>query len=327
MRRALVITGIVLAALALGIGAGAAWLGSRDPMQSLPRAPPEAAVSEQWNERWEGRTLVHVVLDGGAAGPVRFVVSLPDPIPARRVPLAMVLGGLRGGSQSIRQISTVAGDPGPNAFVGYDWPLPTREPSLLEIVFRLPEFRRDVLRVPGQVAAILGWASRQPWADPDRISLLGFSLGAFVVPASQRLAEERGVTVRWTLMGYGGAPLGAVVAGHPKSGPRLLRPVLGGSVNLLLRPIEPSFHLPHLRGHFLVMGAVSDRLINRAAADRLAELTPEPRTVVHVPGDHMGIGRERERLLAHVVELSRSWLLEQGAIDPPGGAAAVRDSR
>ena len=323
MRRVTLVTGCLLLAAVAAALAAAAWLRTPDPLAALPRdEPSRVAVVEEWRERWEGRTLLHVGLGGPAVGRVRFVVSLPDPMPHGRVPLVVVLGGLGGGSNAIRELTRVAGDPGPGAFVGYDWPLPTREPGLAEIVLRLAEFRRGVLSVPGQVDAILAWASGQPWADPERVSLLGFSLGAFVVPASQRLAQQRGATVGWTVLGYGGAPIGDVIAGHPKAGPSWLRPGLGAAADLLLRPVEPSIHLPHLRGRFLVLGSAGDRLVAPGAARRLEELTPQPRTIVHLEGDHMGVGDEKWKLLARVIDASRAWLVEQGAVDAATATSA-----
>jgi hypothetical protein len=328
MRRARIVTAwLLVAALGAGIVA-ATWLRTRDPLAALPREDPaKVTVAEDWSERWEGRTLRHVALDGGPVGRARIVVSLPDPMPRERIPVIVVLGGLRGGSDAIREIARVAGDPGPSALVGYDWPLPAREPSLAEIARRLPEYRRDVLTVPGQVDAVLAWASRQPWADAKRISLLGFSLGAFVAPASQRLAQHRGAEIGWTVLGYAGAPIGDVIAGHPGAGPPWLRPIFGAAADLLLHPVEPSLHLPFLRGRFLVLAAASDRLVAPAAARRLAELTPEPRTVVLVEGDHLGVGPDKSKLLRHVIEVSRAWLAEEGAIEPARPAARARPAQ
>lgn len=155
-----------------------------------------------------------------------------------------------------------------------------------------------------------------PWGDADRVSLLGYSLGTFVAPAVQRIVEQRGGDVRWTILAYAGAPIGAVIAGHPAVRPGWARRPLGAGIDLLLRPVEPSEHLPHLHGRFLVLRAARDRLIAAAAADRLVELTPQPRTVVVIEGDHMGLGPEKRKLLAKVVAVSRAWLIEQGAIVP-----------
>jgi hypothetical protein len=80
--------------------------------------------------------------------------------------------------------------------------------------------------------------------------------------------------------------------------------------------VEPSEHLPRLRGRFLVLRGGRDRLIAPAAADRLAELTPEPRTVIVIEGDHMGLGPGRKKLLAQVIAVSRAWMVEHGAIAP-----------
>ncbi len=325
MRRWKAIVAAVLASAFVAAGGLVVWLLAGNPVDRLPRERQSSPdVVEERREPWAGRTLLHVVLDGEQVGRIGFVVSLPDPMPARPVAVVVVLGGLKGGSDSIRDISRVTGDPGPNAFVGYDWPLPKHEPSLGDILLHLPRWRRNALTVPGQVDALLAWAVRQSWADPTRVSLLGFSLGGFAVPASQRLAEQRGVTVRWTILAYAGAPLGAVVAGHPKAGPPWARAVLGAGMDLLLHPIEPSLHLPHLRGRFLVLSAANDRLIARAAAERMEELTPAPRTIVRMEGDHMGVGPDRRKLLARVVGASRSWLEAQGAIDPAGGRGEAR---
>jgi hypothetical protein len=322
--RATVVRGGILAALgALGtLAAILAWWRLQDPLAALPRDPPAAvAVVEERRERWQGRVLLHVTMHGPALGEMRFVVSVPDPVPDRGVPVVMVLGGLSGASRSIREIGEVAGDPGPNAFIGYDWPLPRDAPPLHEMARRLPALRRSVLSVPGQVDAILAWASRQRWADPGRVSLLGLSLGAFVAPAAQRLVEERGGDVRWTVLGYGGAPIGAVVAGHPGVRPRWMAGAAGAAADLLLHPVEPSLHLPRVRGRFLVLRAGNDRLVAADAAERLIALTPEPRTVIVVEGDHMGVGAERWKLLEKVVGLSRSWLESEGAILPAGAGS------
>jgi hypothetical protein len=324
MRRIALALGVLLLAAAVVLGAAAAWLGTRDPLASLPRDDPEAlAVTGERVEASHGRTLIHVALRGRAVGDVGFVVSLPDPMPSSRIPLVVIVDGIGGGADPVRAMSEVAGDPGPNAFVGYDWPLPSPDPAVSEIVRQSPEYRRRVLSVPGQLDAILAWGTRQAWADPARVSLLGFSLGAFVVPAAQRIAAEHGVAIRWTALAYAGAPIGAVIAANPHAGPAWARPLIRGGVDLLLRPVEPSNHLPQLRGRFLVLGATSDRIIARATAERLAALTPEPKTVVWVEGAHTGLAPAKRELLGRVVNLTRAWLVEQGAIDPARARTSI----
>jgi hypothetical protein len=322
MRRAALVVSAAVAALALAGALLVVRLRNEDPLAALPREPSDAPLVEREHrlERWNGRALLHVTLEGAAVGRVRFVVSLPDPVPDAPVPLVVVLGGLRGGSNAIRELSEVAGDPGPNAIVGFDWPLPAREPSIAEIIVKAVSFRRGALSAPGQIDLLLRWALEQPWVDRERVSLLGFSLGGFAVPAAQRLVELRGGCIQWTVLAYAGAPIGAVIAGHPKMRPPWLADALGWAADLLLRPIEPSFHLSHLHGRFLLVGGRTDRLVAPAAAERMRALAPEPRTLVFLEGDHMGVGANKNRLLREVIATTRSWLVHEGAIEPPSAA-------
>jgi dienelactone hydrolase len=202
-------------------------------------------------------------------------------------------------------------------FASYDWPLPRKLPKGLDLARELPGLYSQVLAVPGQVAAIIGWLAGQPWADAERISLLGFSLGALVAPAAQRVTESSGRQIRWTVLAYGGVDLGGILAAHPKAELGWTKPLLGAAASLLLRPVEPAEHLPYLSGRFLLIGGVEDRLVPPSSSELLRELTPEPRTVVLLEGEHIGTGAGQRALLEEVVRLTRHWLIEQGAIDPP----------
>src|SRR5512133_3771844 len=108
MRRIALATAYSLLVLAAAVVA-AAWLQSRDPVAALPRADSTPAVTEDWRERWEGRTLHHVSLHCGAAGRARFVVSLPEPVPEGPIPIVVVRGGLGRGSDRLREITAVSG--------------------------------------------------------------------------------------------------------------------------------------------------------------------------------------------------------------------------
>lgn len=296
----------LLLAIAMGV---ILWQGANDPLASLPRAAA-AIPLERHNEARAGRLFQHVTLSDERLGRIDFTISLPDPLPRTRLPLVVVLGGLGTGEANIRFIDA-AGD---NAIIGYDWPLPTAFPKGIQAVTQIPSLRRRALAVPGQVSAMLRWLWAQPWSDPGRISMLGFSLGAIPLAAVERVAQQEGVDIRWTVLAYGGVGLDALVEGDQRIKPAWIRPLLGEGVALLLRPLEPAAHLPHLTGHFLILGASHDTIVDRRASARLEDLTPEPKTIIRIAGDHIGTG-DRQTLLAEAMAATRRWLIAEGAVN------------
>jgi pimeloyl-ACP methyl ester carboxylesterase len=299
--------------VAAGAGGFVSWLGFRDPLGALSRATEDPVVIAFTAEPRDGRTLQHVVLDAPGVGRIGLAISLPDPLPKRPLPIVTVLGGLATGESNIRHIPS-GGD---NVIVGYDWPIPARLPQGWDFVREAPDLYDRALRVPGQIAAALDWLASQDWADPERISLLGFSLGALAVPAAQRLAELRGRAIGWTALAYGGSPVGALLAANPYLRPRWTAPILSRVADLVLRPVEPGEHLSHLRGRFLLVGGRDDAFVPEAAARRMRDLAPEPKTIVLLKGGHMGVGADRQALLAEIIAVTTRWLVNEKAVNPP----------
>jgi hypothetical protein len=311
-RLALVFLAGALVAM-VSLAGAVSWLAWRDPLTALPHPVGPVAGPPTHERRIDGRHIFHLVLDDPAVGSVGFTVSLPDPLPAGRLPVVVVLGGLGRGADNIAPIRA----PGANAVVGFDWPMPPRLPRGLGFVGQGPDLYDRLVSTPGQVVAAIEWAMSQPWADADRASLLGFSLGALAAPAAHRLAAARGRVVGWTILAYGGAGLGDLLAAHPRLRPEWARGLVGGLADRLLRPIEPAQHLPHLSGAFLVIGGRDDRLVPPRPARRLRDLTPEPKSIVLLEGGHMGVGRGQAALLAEIVRASRAWLVAEGAVNGP----------
>jgi hypothetical protein len=307
------VSGSVLA-IVLTVGGLAGWLRLRDPVGALPReVTGDLSGVEEVIELTRGRLLTRVRLEGSAVGTVRFFVSRPDPLPTGRVPLMVVVPGRRTGSEAL----SLLGDLGPNAVVWFEWPFPPDLRWGRGLARRIPGLYRNALSVPGQLNAVLRWASQQGWVERDRVSLLGFSLGALVVPAAQRLSQEDGGPIGWTVLAYGGAPIGAVLEANPSVRASWIRPAVPLAADLLLRPIEPSVHLPELRGRFLLLGGRADPSIPFDAAERMRQLTPPPRTIILFEGEHIGVAAKKRKLLDPVVAASKSWLVDQGAIEPP----------
>ncbi|MFQ5776128.1 MAG: alpha/beta hydrolase family protein [Kiloniellaceae bacterium] len=305
---------VLAAAILVGVGGFVAWLAVRDPIAALPRAggPARLFVTEQAT-RENGRLLQRYVLREDALGEIRLVVSFPDPLPQRPLPVLVVVGGLGAAVKTARYIPP-SGD---NILVVYEWPIPRKLPKGLALTRVAFDYYGRLLAAPGQVAAVIEWLAARPWADAGRVSLLGFSLGALAAPAVQRLSQAAGRRIGWTVIAYGGADLGALVAGHPYLRPDWFKPLAAQAVRLLLRPVEPAEHLPHLSGRFLILGGGEDEFIPRRSARLLRDLTPEPKTFVELAGDHIGVGADQVARLHEIVRVTGRWLAEAGAVNPP----------
>ncbi len=161
----------------------------RNSLAALPRGGGPATKISHQALHTDGRLIQQYTIEDSALGRIGLVVSLPDPLPDRPLPILVVLGGLGTGLKNIRYVPS-AGD---NVVVGYDWPIPRKLPGGIDLFWQAPALYGRVFRVPGQIATMVEWVARQPWADRERITLLGFSLGAVAAPAAQRLLALRGL--------------------------------------------------------------------------------------------------------------------------------------
>ena len=311
-RKGLTVLG-VLGLLLVGAVMLVFWTSGRHPLAFLP--PPEHRLeAERMSLPAQNNRLVeHIMLHGNELGDIAFTLSLPDPLPSKKLPVVLIMGGHVTEADCIGYINE-AGD---NAIVGYAWPLPVRLHAVRDFILQAPGIYHRVMTIPGQVASALCWLIEQSWADTERLSLLGFSQGALAVPAVQDLAAHDGIRIGWTIIAYGGAPLGALLAANPHLKPTWLRKALAPMVDLAFHSLEPTVHLPRLSGKFLVLEGCDDSLIPEKARNRLREAAPEPKTVITFDGDHMGAGPDKMALLQKIIETSKTWLIENGAINRP----------
>ncbi len=289
------------------MGVFAATFLSREPLVALARPERGLTADPKTPLFQNGRRIEHITLQSKKLGDISFALSLPESMPEGKLPVLFVMGGLKYGKDNI----AVLKEPGANAIIGYDWPIPVHFPEGADFLFQAPALYRQVLSIPAQGASILRWAADQPWADKARISVLGFSLGALVAPALQNVAAADGTTIGWTVLAYGGAPLTALFDANPFIRPSWLRPVMRPAISFLLGPLEPSLHLPRLSGQFLVIEGQNDTLIPESARALMRDLTPEPKTVITLEGPHMGLNHMA--LLQQIICVCTAWLEEKGA--------------
>ena len=283
-----------------------------DPLAALPQSGGSAIVTSHQASRTDGRLIQQYTIEDSVLGRIGLVVSLPDPLPDRPLPVLVVLGGLGTGLRTLRQTPPV----GDNVVVGYDWPIPRKFSKGIDLIGRVPEHYGRLIGAPGQIAAVVEWVADQPWAERERISLLGFSMGALAAPAAQRVLQSRGFRVGWTVLAYGGANLAEIVEQHPRIRPDWARPAAGWLAGRFLRILDPAEHLAHLSGRFLVIGGADDELVPKAAAQLMQDLTPEPKTVLLLDGQHMGTGKAQTALLKRIQQVTEEWLVDQGAVNP-----------
>ena len=100
-----------------------------------------------------------------------------------RLPVLVVLGGHRTGSDAV----DLFGDVGQRAVVGVDYPYdgPEKVRGVSQSLAAIPAARRGFLDTVPAVSLVIDWLEGQPWADPDRIFIIGGSLGVpFAVSAA-----------------------------------------------------------------------------------------------------------------------------------------------
>lgn len=294
-------------------GAGwVTWAYFRDPMVLLDRGARLLVLVErrETDERIPGgevRRIQDLTFQATPVGPLRVVVSLPVKIP-HPLPVVVVLGGLEAGRKSLSHVPRH----GVNALVACDYP---QQPSWYEgaPLGELPSIRAAALAMPELVAGLMTWIRSQPWADSGRVSLLGYSFGAVFAPACTRLLEHRGQGPFRLVMAFGGADLPGLFDANVAVHPRPLKWAAGRTLGALVRPLEPSLHLPHLRTGALVILGTGDAKVPYRNARLMHDLHGGPKHLLELNAPHLD--PRRPDLSALVVEASRAWLVAQGAMN------------
>jgi dienelactone hydrolase len=127
----------------------------------------------------------------------------------------------------------------------------------------------------------------RPDVDPNRLGLLGHSLGA-ALDGTVAGADDR---------------VSAVVLIAPPRHPHFVPPVPAAQEDEILRDVDPTRFLPSARAKVLLAFASHDQVIPRSEYDAYAEAAPEGRTVRWYDTDH--------HMSREAVEDTLDWLAQQ----------------
>ncbi|BET65683.1 hypothetical protein ASA1KI_06010 [Opitutales bacterium ASA1] len=234
-----------------------------------------------------GYTAKQVYLVSSSGLEARFAVLRPNHLREdERLPLMVLLAGHRTGRDAV----DVVGTPGPIAVAALDYPYdgPERFSGAREALAHLPAMQRALLDTPPATLLALEWLAAQPWVDPERIELVGVSLGTpFAAVAGALEPRFRRV---WFL--HGGADnrawLDASLAEDIPS-------------SFLRRPAAALLHLLAHGATFdterwvariaprpiVVVGARQDEGLTRENVQRLHDAATGPRELVWTDGGHV----------------------------------------
>ncbi len=295
----------------------ALWVGYqhwRDPLQALNRGlnylEEVRADQTRMELLMESRIYSDIVLYSQELDSIYITVSFPSSIPPEGLPVLIVLGGLEIGRESLKYIPTQ----GQNIIIAYQYPYSPRYWYDGTKITQIPIIHSSVMKVPAQVVNIALWARQQSWSDKSRISVLGYSFGAFFIPSIYHLADYLQINLGPAVMAYGGVDIYKVLRGNLKFLSAIPRTVVAWIAAAVIHPVEPALHLPYMRGEFLVINGRNDHQIPTICWQRFQELTPKPKTVFILDAGHMH--PSKPELTLRVVEMSRKWLLERNAINP-----------
>jgi len=278
-------------------------------VSQVPRVEEVALVDLPPAEATVDRIVTLETLATAGGDKIDVAVSRPSG-DDRRYPAMILVGGFDTGRHSVDHVA----DPGANVVIGYGYPdIGLLKAGNRSTILRLFTAQRDAHRIPAQIAELATWAVSQPWADRDRISLVGVSLGAVLAPAAARAMNVAGVQPSAVVLADGGAGMTSMIEPNLRHVTGFWRGPAAWILGTALRRIAPERHLSYLRGNLLLVHASSDRFIPPAAAALLDRLAPNPKTVVALPGGHVGPGEPA--VMATLNATVRGWLLKVGAIN------------
>jgi dienelactone hydrolase len=218
-----------------------------------------------------------------------------------RLPVLVVLGGHRTGSDAVNLFGKV----GEQAVVGIDYPYdgPEKVRGVLQTLGAIPPVRRGFLDTVPAVSLVIDWLVEQPWVDTSRIIIVGGSLGVpFAATAAAHDARITGV-----ILAHGAVDnrlwievqlarrIDTTWLHYPLS--VVLHWLAYGPVHNTARHVAEITPRP-----ILIIGARNDERTPAGQARRLYELADEPKRLRFTDGAH--IQPDRPEIIAALLRIA-----------------------
>lgn len=254
MKRRILLTSLALTAALIALYC--VRLGSSQRDYFIDRAGSPVQIELSATQRPDGISeSVSLLSSSGLRVDLRTL--RPNPTAGERLPVLVLLGGHRTGRNAV----DLVGEPGGIAFAAIDYPYHAshRLDGFWESLAAVPAIQQAFRDTPPALSLTLSWLLQQPWVDPQRVELVGVSLGVPFAAAAG--AVDKRFSRVWLL--HGGADNQSWVehAGRRNIGNDTLRRATAAAAL------------------FLVYGRSLD------TRDWLPEIAPRPLIVVAARGD------------------------------------------
>jgi fermentation-respiration switch protein FrsA (DUF1100 family) len=331
LRRILVGT---LVAAAVAVVVSVAWL-ARDPTEHIGRRAGLATIERLEVAREAGLLTERVFLTDSSGLSVPMVVRTPVgpeaadsgasflPDECGRRPLFLLLGGYVTGEDVALLVDDTRG--AVMASVGYPYEGPS-DLGPVDVALHVRAIRAALLETPGALRLALDHLMSRPTVDPDRVELVGVSLGGFFTPAAA--AMDSRVRRLWLVHAAGKPRLVIDRALERSVSFAPLRRSLSTLANVALYGpwLGPERWVGGVSPRPIVLiSAEDDTEVPRAAIEALFAAAGEPKEHVWLPGPHVRPTRGEvvEGLVDVVLSRASAQPLDDGGSER-GGAECGR---
>lgn len=186
LRRIVTLIGIILLTI-LGIVAGDLIVVQRDHFIERPGEVNDFSVTWSATDDPSG-TFETARIESTTGLAVNLRTLRPAASDGERHPLLLIIGGHRTGKDAVALVGAANG----LAYAAIDYPYDGSHSldGLGEIVATIPDVRQAFLDTPPALSLAVDWLLTRSWVDPDRIELVGISLGVPFAAVAGALDER-----------------------------------------------------------------------------------------------------------------------------------------